>query len=311
MSMTTVDVTTRVTTADVRLTSTPPVPPKRRSMRRRRYLTNAAALVLAAVLVVWTLTPIYHMVIVALEPKGDVFSDHIWPTKPSIESFGVVLTQSHWYLEHFWRQFGNSFYIAAMTMLLTLLIGSLTSFSIGRMRIRHGWLVSNTALLTYVIPASFLAIPYYRIMQNYGLANNPWAVISAFVMFATPYAIIVFQEYGRSIPLELDESARLDGASPLQLYLRIYLPLMAPALVAIGTYAFLLAWNEYLYQFLLLSSMQSMTVPVALAQFLNSDVAPWNYMMATAIIYAVPPVVIYYTFRGRMRAGLTVGGVKG
>jgi multiple sugar transport system permease protein len=82
-------------------------------------------------------------------------------------------------------------------------------------------------------------------------------------------------------------------------------------LVAIGTYAFLFAWNEYLYQFLLLSSDQSMTVPVALARFLNSDVAPWNYMMATAIIYAVPPATIYYIFRGRMRAGLTMGGVKG
>src|SRR5262249_21379387 len=273
-----VDETTRGTRGDGRLTSPLPVRQKHRSMRRRRYLTNAAALVLAAVLVVWTLTPIYHMVMVALEPKGDVFSDHVWPTKPSLESFGVVLTQGHWYLQHVWHQFGNSCYIAAMTTFLTLLIGSLTSFSIGRMRIRHGWVVSNTALLTYVIPASFLSIPYYRIMQYYGMANNLWAVIAAFVMFATPYAIIVFQEYGRRIPLELDESARLDGATPIPPYLRIYLPLMAPALVAIGTYAFLLAWNEYLYQFLLLSSMRSMTVPVALAQFLNSDVAPWNYM---------------------------------
>ena len=277
----------------------------------RRYLNNAGTLVLSVVLVVWTLAPIYNMVMIALTQSGDVFSDHIWPAHPSLESFGVVLTEGHWYLQNFWRQFGNSLYIGAMTTLLTLLIGSLTSFSLGRMRIRHGWLVSNAALLTYVIPASFLAIPFYRIMQSYGLSNNPWAVIAAEVVFATPYAIIVFQEYGRSIPLELDESARLDGASPIQLYLRIYLPLMAPALVAIGTYAFLLAWNEYLYQFLLLSSMRSMTVPVALAQFLNSDVAPWNYMMATAIIYALPPVVIYYTFRGRMKAGLTVGGVKG
>jgi multiple sugar transport system permease protein len=311
MSVTTVDVTTSVTTVDARLTSTHPVQQQRRSMRRRRYLANAAALVLAAVLVVWTLAPIYNMVMIALKQSGDVFSDHIWPAQPSLESFGVVLTEGHWYLQNFWRQFGNSLYIGAMTTLLTLLIGSLTSFSLGRMRIRYGWLVSNTALLTYVIPASFLAIPFYRIMQNYGLANNPWAVIAAEVVFATPYAIIVFQEYGRSIPLELDESARLDGASPLQLYLRIYLPLMAPALVAIGTYALLLAWNEYLYQFLLLSSDRSMTVPVALARFLNSDVAPWNYMMATAIIYALPPVAIYYAFRGRMRAGLTMGGVKG
>ena len=155
-----------------------------------------------------------------------------------------------------------------------MLIGSLASFAIGRMRLPHGWLVSNAALLTYVIPASFLAIPFYRIMQNYGLANNLWSVIAAEVTFATPYAIFIFQQYGRSIPIELDESARIDGASPLQVYLRIYLPLMAPALVAVGTYALLLAWNEYLYQFLLLSSQASMTVPVALAQFLNSDEAP-------------------------------------
>src|SRR5258707_5915228 len=153
-----------------------------------------------------------------------------------------------------------------MVTFFALLFGSLTSFSIGRMRIRYGWLVSNCALLTYVIRASYLAIPFYRIMQNYGLADNPWSVIAALVAFATPYAIFVFQEYGRSIPIEVDESARIDGASPLQIYLRIYLPLMAPALVAVGTYALLLAWNEYLYQFLLLSSKASMTVPVALAQ---------------------------------------------
>ena len=283
----------------------------RSSERLRRYLRNLGTLVLSVVIVVWTLVPLYNMVLISLEPEGDVFTDHIWPRVVSVESFWGVLTQSHWYLEHFWRQFANSIYMGAMVTILTLVIGSLTSFSIGRMRIRHGWLVSNVALLTYVIPASFLAIPFYRIMQNYGMANNLWSVIAALVAFATPYAFFVLQEYGRSIPIEVDESARIDGASPLQVYLRIYLPLMAPALVAVGTYAMLLAWNEYLYQFLLLSSKSSMTVPVALAQFLSSDQSPWNYMMATAIIYALPPVAIYYAFRRRMTAGLTMGGVKG
>jgi len=261
------------------------------SERLRRYLRNLGTLVLSTVIVVWTLAPLYNMVLISLEPEGDVFTDHIWPRVPSVESFWGVLTQGHWYLEHFWRQFANSLYIGLMVTFFALLFGTLTSFAIGRMRIRHGWLVTNAALLTYVIPASFLAIPFYRIMQNYGLANNPWSVIAALVAFATPYAIFVFQEYGRSIP--------------------IYLPLMAPALVAVGTYALLLAWNEYLYQFLLLSSKSSMTVPVALAQFLSSDQSPWNYMMATAIIYAAPPVAIYYAFRRRMTAGLTMGGVKG
>ena len=298
-------------TTDTRLAATGSAQRLRRAALRRRFVTNAAALVLAAVLIVWSITPIYNMVMVSLEAEGEVFGEHVWPPTPSLDSFWVVITQGYWYLEHFWHQFGNSLYIGAMTTILTLLIGSLTSFSVGRMRVRHGRLVTDAALLTYVIPASFLAIPFYLIMQNYGLANNPWSVIAANVAFATPYAIFIFLEYGRSIPIELDESARIDGATPSQVYLRIYLPLMAPALVAVGTYALLLAWNEFLYQFLLLSSKSSMTVPVALAQFLNSDEAPWNYMMATAIVYAIPPVVIYYAFRRRMAAGLTMGGVKG
>jgi multiple sugar transport system permease protein len=302
-----------VTIAQERVASTkaPPAERMRRAARRRYYLTETAALTFAALLIVWTITPIYNMVMVSLESHGDVFTDAIWPPQPSLEGFWVVITEGYWYLEYFWHQFGNSLYAGAMVTFFTLLIGSLASFSIGRMRIRNGWLVSNAALLTYVIPASFLAIPFYRIMQSYGLNNNLWSVIAAQVTFATPYAIFIFSQYGRGIPLELDESARIDGASPLQIYYRIYLPLMAPALVAIGTYALLLSWNEYLYQFLLLSNKASMTVPVALAQFMNSDEAPWNYMMATAIVYAIPPAAIYYIFRGRMSSGLTMGGVKG
>jgi multiple sugar transport system permease protein len=283
----------------------------RRVARRRRILINGASAILAVVLMIWTLLPIYNIVMVSLESHNDVFSNRLWPDYPSIEAYGVVIHEGHWYLQYFWHQYGNSIYVGVAVTFLTLLISSLTSFSIGRMRLKHGWVLTNTALLTYVIPASFLAIPFYRIMQNYGLTNNLWSVIAAMVTFATPYAIFIFQNYGASIPMELDESARIDGASPWQIYYKIYLPLMAPALVAVGTYALLLAWNEYLYQFLLLSDKRSMTVPVALAQFLNSDEAPWNYMMATAIVYALPPIAAYYAFRQKMTGGLTMGGVKG
>jgi multiple sugar transport system permease protein len=283
----------------------------RRIARRQRYLSKALAGVLSVVVLIWTILPLYNIVMVSLEDNNDVFSDRLLPSVPSFDGYRVVFTQGYWYLEDFWHQFGNSIYVGAATTFLTLAIASAASFSISRMRIRHGWMLSNVALMTYVIPQSFLAIPFYRIMQSYGLTNNLWSVIAAMVTFATPYAMFIFQQYGRSIPIELDESARIDGASPLQIYFRIYLPLMAPALVAVGTYALLLAWNEYLYQFLMLSDKRSMTVPVALAAFLNSDEAPWNYMMATAIVYAVLPIAIYYMVRGRMTAGLTVGGVKG
>ena len=282
-----------------------------RYYRISRYAKEAACLTLGFLLLVWSLLPIYNIVAIALSSHDDMFTGAVWPEHPSFHSFVVVFTQSFWYLENFWHQFGNSFYVALMTAFLTLLIGSLASFTVGRMHLRQGWLLSNAALLTYVIPASFLAIPFYRIMQIYGLGNQLWSVIAAMVTFATPYAIFIFSQYGKSIPMELDESARIDGANPMQIYLRIYLPLMAPALVAVGTYALLLAWNEYLYNFLLLSTPRSMTVAVALAQFLNSDESPWNYMMATAIIYALPPILIYYGSRRYMTAGLTMGGVKG
>ncbi len=281
--------------------------------RRRlgRHAGRTWAALAALGLLAWTLVPIYSMFLVAVQEKEDVFATAIWPPRPTFASFMAVFQESYWYLANFWGQMGNSLFIGLMVALLTLAVGSMTSFSIGRLNVPMGWLVSNTALLTYVIPMSFLAIPFYRIMKTYGLTDNPWAVIAAEVAFATPYAIFIFRQYAHSIPRELDEAARIDGASPAQIYLRIYLPLMAPALVAVGTYALLLAWNEYLYAFLLLSSDSTITVPVALGKFLNSDEAPWNYLMAASIVFALPPLAIYYLFRRYMSEGLTMGGVKG
>lgn len=277
----------------------------------RRRTGDAGAMLIGLAILVWTLLPLYNMVLVALQEKEAVFSTNLYPVAPTLDSFVAVFRESYWYLADFWRQMGNSAFIGFAVALLTLAIGSMTSYAITRLGIRLGWLLTNAALVTYVIPMSFLAIPFYRIMKTYGLADNAWSVIAVEVTFATPYAIFIFSQYSASIPRELDEAARIDGASPGQIFWRIYLPLMAPALVAIGTYALLLAWNEYLYAFLLLSSDSTITVPVALGKFLNSDESPWNYLMAASIVYALPPLVIYYVFRRYMSAGLTMGGVKG
>jgi multiple sugar transport system permease protein len=283
----------------------------RASAARRRWAAKAGSVVLGVGLLIWTLLPVYNMLMMALDDDAAEFTGHIWPTDPDLSSFRSVWTEDYWLMDHFWHQFANSIYLGFATMLLTVLIGSLASFSLGRMRLRKGWLVSDFALLTYMLPTTFLVIPFVHIMHIYGLSDSLWAVIAAEVAFATPYAILILHQYGRLIPMELDESAKVDGASPFQVYRMIYVPLMAPALVAVGVYALLLAWNEYIYQFLLLSSTQNMTVAVALDQFFDSDEAPWNYMMAIAIIYSVPPIVIYYALRRFMVAGLTIGGVKG
>jgi multiple sugar transport system permease protein len=297
----------------VSVTRTSSKPVFRPRYRLRRILAEAASVTLGVVLLIWSLTPVYNMLLIALDPEdGEIeFEGIIWPPDPTLKSFHAVLTQGYWLLEDFWHQFGNSFFIGLMTMFLTVLIGSLASFAFGRMRLSTSWLLANAPLLTYAVPASFLVIPFTRIMASYGLSNTLWAIIAADVTFATPYAILILQQYAKLIPLELDEAAQVDGASPVQVYLRLYLPLMTPALVAVGTFALLLAWNEYLYQYLLLSSTRNMTVAIAIAQFFNSDEAPWNYMMATAIIYSLPPIAIFYALRRYMAAGLTMGAVKG
>jgi multiple sugar transport system permease protein len=286
-------------------------PAYRRHLRRERWLLRAGGIVLSVVLLIWTLLPAYNMMLIALDEEGNEFTGSILPPDPNFDSFRSIWTEDYYIVDHFWHQFANSIYMAVATMVLTVMIGSLASFALSRMRLRRGWIVSDAALLTYVLPAPFLVIPFYRIMRSYGLADSLWAVVAAEVVFATPYAILILNQYGKLIPMELDESAKIDGASPWQIFLRIYVPLMAPALVAVGVYALLLAWNEYLYQNVLLSSSPDMTVAAAIDRFFITDEAPWNYMMAIGLIYSLPPIAIYFLLRRYMVAGLTAGGMKG
>jgi len=279
-------------------------------VRRAREI---ASVMLVVVLLVWSLLPVYNMLLIALDPdEGDIeFEGVVWPSDPSLHSFHTVLTQGYWLVADFWRQLGHSAFIGVMTMIITVVVGSLASFALGRLPLGKHWLLANAPLVTYAVPASFLVIPFSRLMVTYGLSNSLWAIIAANVTFATPYAILILQQYATLIPMELDEAARVDGASPPQIYRLTYLPLMAPALAAVGTFALLLAWNEYVYQYVLLSSTRNMTVAVAIAQFFNTDEAPWNYMMAMAILYSLPPVVVFYALRRYIAAGLMRGALKG
>jgi len=278
----------------------------------RRLVSSAGSVTLAAALLLWWLVPIYNMLLIALDPEGKTeFTGDIWPTAPTLEAFRGVLFQRYWYLQDFWRQLGNSFLIGIATMVLTVLISSLAGFALGRTRLRKGSVLSTITLVVYMVPAYFLVIPFYRLMHSYGLLDSLWAVIAANVTLAVPYAVIILQWYGRLIPIELDEAARIDGAAPGQVYVAIYLPLMAPALAAVGTFALLTAWNEYLYQFILLSSPRNKTVAITLATFFDNENTPWNYPVAASLLYALPPIIIFFAVRRYIAAGLTLGGVKG
>ena len=272
--------------------------------------TEAKLLLIGIPVLVWTLVPIYHMFLFAISSKDSATSGRLWPQEPTLQNFDFVFHQKHFYLDHFWVQMGNSLLIALTVGFLTLLIATCAAFAISRLKVRGGRTVMNLALFTYFIPAAFLAVPMYKTMGLYGLLNTQWSLILAMVTIASPYCIWVLKQASDKLPYELDEAARMDGASPMQLFFLVYLPLMVPSLVAVGTYSLLLAWNEYLYAFLLLSNDKSVTVAVALGNFLSADDSPWELLMTTGLIYALPPAAIYYTFKRYMVSGLTAGAVK-
>src|SRR3984893_4398583 len=271
---------------------------------------EARLLLIGIPVFIWTMLPIYHMFLFAISPKEDAFAGKFWPDHPTLHNFEIVFRQQHYFLRDFWIQFWNSTVIAVAAGALTLLIATAAAFSISRLRVPGGRWVMNLALFTYFIPAAFLAVPMYRTMGTYGLLNNHWALILAMVTIASPYAIWVLKQASDKLPAELDEAAIMDGATTLQLFRLVYVPLMMPSLVAIGTYAVLLAWNEYLYAFLLLSNDRDITLPVALGNFLAADDSPWELLMTTGFIYALPPAAIYYAFKRYMGGGLTAGAVK-
>jgi multiple sugar transport system permease protein len=276
----------------------------------RQVSTEAKLLLIGIPVLLWTLLPIYQLILFSISPKDSAFSGALFPDKPTLRNFELVLGQKHYFLTHFWVQLWNSVFIAVTIAVLTLMIATAAAFAISRLKVKGGRFVMNVALFTYFIPAAFLAVPMYKTMAIYGLLENQWSLILAMVTIASPYAIWVLKQASDKLPYELDEAAIMDGASPLQLFRLVYLPLMAPSLVAVGTYALLLAWNEYLYAFLLLSKNDEITLPVALGNFLAADDSPWELLMTTGLIYAVPPAAIYFTFKRYMVSGLTSGAVK-
>ncbi len=284
--------------------------PTLRAITLRDVTTEAKLLLVGIPVLLWTMLPLYHLFLFAISPKESAFAGKLWPDHPTVRNFEIVFAEKHYFLNHFWLQLWNSVVIAVAIAALTLLVATAAAFAISRLKVPGGRVVMNLALFTYFIPAAFLAVPMYKTMGNYGLLNNQWSLIFAMVTIASPYAIWVLKQASDKLPYELDEAAVIDGASPLQLFRLVYLPLMMPSLVAVGTYALLLAWNEYLYAFLLLSKDTDITLPVALGNFLSADDSPWELLMTTGLIYALPPAAIYYTFKRYMVSGLTAGAVK-
>ncbi len=266
---------------------------------------------ICGVLLVWTLFPVYYMLTLSLVPEEDLFKPSLYVANPTLMNYRMTVQQSNYMVSAFWSQLWNSVSIALATTACVLLIGTLGSFALARINFRGSRAIQNMTLFTYIIPSSFLSIPFFKLMADYDLIGTRLSVILTMITFAAPYAVWILWDYGRTLPQSLDEAAAIDGAGPLALFFRIYLPLILPPMVAIATYAFLYSWNEYLYAVLFLSGEHQITIPVAMGNFLATDNPPWNLLMAESVLYSIPPVILYYCFRRHLLSGLVTGAVAG
>jgi len=279
--------------------------------QRNRFLVQAGLSGLAVLILAWTLFPVYYMVLLSLTPTNDLFRPGLYIDNPTLKSYIYTMGQDNPFVRYFWRQLGTSLIVAIWTMATVMVIASLGSFAMARIHFRFRRFVSGLTLFTYIIPASFLSIPFFKMMADYDLLDTKLSLVLAMVTFASPYALWVLSDYARTLPPEIEEAGAIDGAGAITTFFYLYLPLILPPLIAIGTYAFLYAWNEYLYALLLLTGEHNIPIPVAMGNFLTTDNAPWNLLMAVSTVYAIPPVILYYCFKRYLVSGLVSGAVSG
>jgi trehalose/maltose transport system permease protein len=264
------------------------------------------ALVVAIVVV--AVFPFYYAILTSLESGTDLFRINYWPTSFSLANYQAVFSQGS-----FPRNLLNSVFVASVTVILALFMAVTASFALSRVRFRGRSLLLMTILAVSMFPQIAVLAGLFEVIRFLGIYNTPWALIFSYTIFTLPFTVWVLTTFMRDLPVEIEEAAIVDGATPWVIITRVFLPLMWPAMVTTGLLAFISAWNEFLFALTFTVSNQTRTVPVAIALLSGGSQyeIPWGIIMAASVIVTVPLVVLVLIFQRKIVSGLTAGGVKG
>jgi multiple sugar transport system permease protein len=276
---------------------------------RQRERTNMVLrLLLLIPFLLFVLFPFYWVLITAFKSELQISQrvSLFWPMPWTLEQFNTLLNKT---LYTTW--FKNTVVIALVTTALSVFIAALSGYALARLKFRGAGAMTTVLLITYLLPASLMFIPMYRILTGLGVINSHMALIITYPTFLIPFAAWVMMGYYRSIPEDLEESAQIDGATRFSAFWRITLPLAMPALLAVMLIAFTNAWNEFLYAFIFLTSESLITLPVGLQKLIFADIYPYGQLMAASLIMSIPVVAVYIFAQRFLVEGLTAGSVKG
>jgi multiple sugar transport system permease protein len=205
----------------------------------------------------------------------------------------------------------NSTIIAVSTTLASLVFGSLGAYALARLRFPGRSVIARGLIFTYLVPPSLLFIPLFAVMSVLSLIDTREGLILAYLGFTVPFCTWLLLGYFRSVPLELEEAALVDGCSRLSALVRVILPMSLPALAVVAFFSFTQAWNEFLYANVFTNSVEVRTITTGLTLFIVEDVFFWGPMMGAACLASIPPLVVYLAFQRWVVKGLTLGAVKG
>jgi multiple sugar transport system permease protein len=205
----------------------------------------------------------------------------------------------------------NSIKIASAVTVICIVIGSLAAYALVRIPFRFNRSIQLGIITTRMIPEVSLILPLFIIASSLGLINKPIVLILAYMSFALPYAIWMMAAFFQSVPIELEDAARIDGCTRLGILFRVVMPISVPGLVSTAMFTFLLAWDEFFYALIFTNTLAAKTAPVAIAEFVGRYAMNINGMMAGGIIAALPPVILAFIFQRYIVSGLTAGAVKG
>ncbi len=269
---------------------------------------NTLFYLLVAVIVIIAVFPFYYAILTSFKAGTALFEVNYWPTSISLTNYTTVLTTGS-----FIRSLGNSLLVAVLVVAASLLLAVTASYALARVNFRGRALLMLTILSVSMFPQIAVLAGLFELIRWIGIFNTPFALIFSYMIFTLPFTVWVLTTFMRDLPIEIEEAAIVDGASPWVIITQVFMPLMWPALVTTGLLAFITAWNEFLFALTFTSSDAQRTVPVAIALLSGGSQfeIPWGNIMAASVIVTVPVVVLVLIFQRRIISGLTAGGVKG
>lgn len=274
----------------------------------RRWLSRAGLALACAALLIFLLFPFYYAVVTSLKTGSASFRVDYWPTAFDLDNYVRI-----WSEQPFARNIFNSVVVSTGVVALSLALGVGAAFALGRVRFAGRSALLYTILGVSMFPQVAVLSGLFEVIRVLGLYNNPAGLMLSYMIFTLPFTVWVLTAFMRDLPVEIEEAAIMDGAGPFTLVIRIFLPLMGPALAATGLLAFIAAWNEFLFALTFTLSNDQRTVPVAIALITGASEheLPWGNIMAASVIVTVPLIGLALVFQRRLVAGLTAGAVKG